>query len=502
MQIYAKLTFVLLLTLTFAACGTCSREDAPVLLEVPDDPTITFKVWFKVGSQNDPAGKEGLASLTGQMISDASTVNNSYEQILEKLFPMAAGYGVRVDREMTVLSGRTHKDNAGAYLDLFADAYLRPAFKQEDFDRIKSDTLNYIKNSLRFQADEELGKAALYWSIFEGSSYAHLPQGTVKGIEATTLEDVKAFYGQYYTAGNSQIALGGGFDDDLLKRFKADCGELPKGEPEQMAAIAPAAAEGLQVLLVQKPGADASISFGFPINLQRGEREFYALWLANSWLGEHRNSSSHLYQVIREARGMNYGDYSYIEAFTNGGRRSTPPTHVGRHNQIFEVWIRTLPNERSHFALRAAMRELKHLIDNGMTLEQFELTREFLRKYILHFAETTSGRLGYALDDRFYGIDGEGHLARFRAMMEEITLEEVNAAIKKHLQYENVSIAMVTGEAESLKQALAADALSPIEYDSPKPKAIMEEDAEIASFPLELQEGKIRIIPVESMFEK
>jgi zinc protease len=148
------------------------------------------------------------------------------------------------------------------------------------------------------------------------------------------------------------------------------------------------------------------------------------------------------------------------------------------------------------------MRELKKLVDNGMSAEQFELTREFLRKYILHFAETTSGRLGYALDDCFYGIDGEGHLARFRKMLEEITLEEVNAAIKKHLQYENVMIAMVTGEAESLKQALIDDSVSPIQYSSPKPKAVLEEDAEIASFPLKVKEENIRIFPVESMFEE
>jgi zinc protease len=502
MHVYGKLSFVLLLALALAGCGTCTREDEPVLLEVPDDPTITFKVWFKVGSQDDPAGKEGLAYLTGQMIAEASTVNNSYEQILEKLYPMAAGYGVSVDREMTVLTGRTHKDNAGPYLELFADAYLRPAFKQEDFDRIKSDTLNYIKNSLRFQADEELGKAALYWALFEGGGYAHPSPGTVKGIESITLDDVKAFYGRHYTRDNSAIALGGGYDRALLNKFKSDCDALPAGAPEETEVGAPKTLEGLHALLVSKPGADASISFGFPIDLLRGEREFYALWIANSWLGEHRNSSSHLYQVIRETRGLNYGDYSYIEAFTNGGRRSTPPTHVGRHNQIFEVWIRTLPNENAHFALRAAMRELKKLVDNGMSAEQFELTREFLRKYILHFAETTSGRLGYALDDRFYGIDGEGHLARFRRILEEITLEEVNAAIKKHLQYENIMIAMVTGEGESLKRGLMDDTVSPIEYSSPKPKAVLEEDAEIASFPLKVKEENIRIIPVESMFEE
>ena len=54
---------------------------------------------------------------------------------------------------------------------------------------------------------------------------------------------------------------------------------------------------------------------------------------------------------------MNYGDYSYIEAFPQGGRRSMPPTGVGRRQQLFEVWIRPVPEGQGVFALRAAIRE-------------------------------------------------------------------------------------------------------------------------------------------------
>ena len=60
-----------------------------------------------MGLQNDPLGKEGLAYLAGQMLADASTENNRYEETLEKLYPIASNYGIRVDREMIVLTGRT-----------------------------------------------------------------------------------------------------------------------------------------------------------------------------------------------------------------------------------------------------------------------------------------------------------------------------------------------------------------------------------------------------------
>ena len=121
-----------------------------------------------------------------------------------------------------------------------------------------------------------------------------------------------------------------------------------------------------------------------------------------------------------------------------------------------------------------------------MTQEEFDETRQFLRKFVLHLAPTTMDRLGYAIDDRFYGIDGS-HLEKFRRAMDELTLDEVNAAIRKHLQYENLQIVFVTKDAQSLKEALAADAPSPITYPTPKPEAVLAEDREISVFPLEDQ---------------
>ncbi len=483
--------------------GACAGPKTDeVLLPVPTDPTITYKVWIQAGSADDPPGKEGLAALTGRMIAEGATDANSYQAILAKLYPMAAGYRVDVDKEMTVLTGRVHKDYKDAFSRLLQEAITVPAFNEDDFQRHKADALNRIRKTYRYASDEELAKGALHELIYDGTPYAHLPVGTVSGLNAITLEDVRDFYHRYYNRSNVVLALGGGFTDQDLAAFRKLKPMLQEGKPNPSRTVTPPAFEGNHVLLVDKEGADASISLGFPIDLLRGEREFYALWVANSWLGEHRNSASHLYQVIRETRGMNYGDYSYIEEFPNGGRRSMPPTHVGRRKQNFEIWIRTLPNVRAHFAVRAAIRELDQLVENGMTEEEFERTRSFLSKYVLHFATTPSARLGYAVDDRFYGIEGEGHLERFRRIMGELSRDEVNAALKRFLHWRNMKIAIVTGDAEGLKKALAGDLPSPIVYRNPKPESVLNEDREISTYPIPIEEKDIAIVPVDEMFEK
>jgi zinc protease len=476
-------------------------KKTPILLPVKNDPTISFRIWFKVGSQNDPSGKEGLASITASMLTDASTQKNSYAEIIEKLYPLAASYDASSSVEMTVIYGRTHKDNLKEYYSLFSDAVLRPAFKQEDLDRIKSQVLNYLENTLRYASDEELGKAVLYNEIFTGTPYGHINAGAIDAVKSITLDDVREFYKRFYTRDNLVIGLGGSYNAKLLDQLKKDLQKLPAGTPKPVAKPQAKAVKGFHVTIIEKDAAATAISMGFPIDVLRGTKDWYAMAIANSWLGEHRNSSSHLYQVIREARGLNYGDYSYIENYPNGGSRQLPPQNVSRRQQIFEIWIRPVPNETRFFALRAALLEFNHLVEKGMTKGDFELTREFLSKYVLHYAATTMERLGYALDDRFYDIRGS-HLEKFRKMMKTLTLADVNAAIKRHLQYGNMEIAIVTKDAKAFKDALVNETPSPITYSTPKPEAVLNEDKEISVFPVKVKEENIKIVPVTDLFEK
>jgi zinc protease len=471
-------------------------------LPVAGDPSVTLLFAFRAGSQDDPPGKEGLAALTADLLTQGATERLAYEAILERLYPLATDYAATVDKELTTIGGRVHRDKLDEYVELLLDAILRPAFREDDFERLKSDAVNFIGNTLRYSSDEELGKAALTAATFPGTAYAHPVEGTIEGLTSITLDDIKAFYAANLVKARLTLGIAGGYDDGLRERLERELAKLGQGEPAAPPPIALPKPNGRRLVLIDKPGADASISFGHPLDIGRGERDFYALWLANSWLGEHRHGASHLFQVIRESRGLNYGDYSYIEAFPHGGELQMPPVNVPRRRQLFEVWLRTLPNDQAVFALRAALREVDRLVEAGLTAEQFELTRKFLKKYSTHYAPTTAGRLGYAIDDAFYGIDCEGHLARFARTMDELTRDEVNAAIRTHFQTRDLVIAIVTGDAEGLARALASGAPTPIEYPNPMAAGILAEDELIAAYPLEIQAGAIERWPVATVFAR
>lgn len=494
--------------ITTACAVESGAPEGTITLPEPGSPYVAFNIWVKAGSQNDPAGKEGLAALTASLLADGSTTGDSYQAIIEKLYPMAAGYGASVDKEMTVFRGRVHTDNLEGYYTLLRNALLQPAFDEADFERVKSQTLNYLERGRRYSRDEELSKELLFWMAYEGTPYEHPEEGYVETVESITLDDVRAFYDQYYVRNNIVVGVGGGYPDAFVGRVRADFDGLPEGELESVSTPAPVMPEGVKVLIVEKDTRSTPISFGFPTTLTRGDDDFFALMTANSWFGEHRNSFSHLYQVIREERGMNYGDYSYIEAFPRGYTTQQPPVNAARRSHLFEVWIRPISltepdnlHERSLFATRAAMRELEHLVENGMTRETFESSRNFLHNYTQKYGTTIGRRLAYRVDDEFYGLDRDGFLASIRPGLAELSLEEVNEAIRAHLQTENMWVVFITADAEGMKELLLSGEPTPITYPGPKPDELLEEDALIAAFPIPVDEDDITIMGIEEVFQ-
>jgi zinc protease len=267
--------------------------------------------------------------------------------------------------------------------------------------------------------------------------------------------------------------------------------------PQGVAAKNPS---GLQIEILEKDTRATAISLGHPIAVTRSSPDFAALWVARTWLGEHRSSVSHLYQRIRETRGMNYGDYAYIEAFPRGMFQFFPDPNLGRRAQIFEIWIRPVVPENAHMALRIAIAELDKLVRNGLTQEEFEKTRDYLRKNVFVMTATQDEQIGYALDSKWYGI-GE-FTGTMRDRLAKLTREDVNAAIRKHLSAQNLAVVIIAKDAKGLQEKLQSDAFSSIHYDGEKPATLLEEDKVIGARKLGLAPGSIRITPVDEVFAK
>ena len=463
-------------------------------------PLVSFRILFMTGSAADPKGKEGLASLTAAMLAEGGSRTKTYSEITDAMYPMATSFSWQVDKEMTVFSGTTHVDNLTKYYSLIREMLLDPGFREDDFARLKEEAINYLKNSLRGGNDEELGKEVLYTMIYPGTHpYGHQNIGAVGTLEKMTPKDVRDFYQANYSQANLVIGMAGGYPEIFPKVVQTDFEKLPQGKPAAAKIAAPTQTPGTKIQIVQRETRSTGISLGFPINVTRADKDWPALAVVASYFGQHRSSNSYLYQRLREARGLNYGDYSYVEYFPRGMFQFQPDPNLGRRQQIFQIWIRPVEPQNGHFVLRAALYEYDKLVREGMSKEAFESTREFLTKYVNVLTATQDAQLGYALDSRYY------HIADLPAYMREqltkLTLEDVNRAIRQYLKSDAMRIAIVTKDAAGLRDAILSNKPSPITYNAPKPKEITDEDKTIEAYRIVVKPADVTIMPVDRVFQ-
>ncbi len=479
---------------------TETKQAASVtFLPARSTPLVALRLVFRVGSQDDPKGKEGLASLTAAMVARGGSKAMTYEQVLEKLYPMATGLSGDCRKEVTVFAGEVHRDNLTKFVPLVASLLTTPRFANDDFERLRNEALDYLSKNLRGGNDEELGKWTLQLALYKDHPYGHVDAGTVAGLNAITLNDVKDFLRDHYTREALVLGVAGSADRAMVEEIQKELASLPSHPLEPELLPKPDRLEGLDVTIVEKPSASTAISIGFPIDVTRHDDDFYALLVANSYLGEHRTFNGKLMQDLRGKRGLNYGDYSYLEDFIQDGPSTFPVPNNPRRQQAFTIWLRPVPDDKAAFALRAALWELDRLTTDGMSARDFETTRAYLLNYSKLWVQTISRRLGYAMDGAFYS---SGDLvSEMAGRLPKLTVDEVNAAVRKHLKNQGACVAIVTKDAASLAKVLKSDSPSPITYDTQgTAESILNEDKAIADFPL--KGLSLKIVPVREMFAK
>ncbi|TDH20642.1 insulinase family protein [Segetibacter sp. 3557_3] len=500
------------LMLSLAVANSSASAQDVVELKQSQSNKVIIKLMFKNGSVTDPAGKAGLTSVTAGTLTETGTKTLTNKQIREIIYPMAASYYATVDKEVSVFTFAVHQDFLEKFYPIVKGLMLTPSFATEDFERVKSNQLNYVDQVIRASSDEDYSKLALEDLLFRGTPYQHMVDGNVAGVRSITVEDVRAHYKNYFTRNNLTIGIAGNYSPAFLAKLKADMLALPDSKPAQPKIVPANVPDGIQVEIISKKDALGSAIFtGASLSITRSSDDFAAMMVANSLLGEHRKSYGRLYDKLRNLRSMNYGDYSYIEWYEAGGNNMLPVPGVPRSANYFSLWIRpvqiaeglkaqyaelnNIQVGHAHFALRLAIREVDELATNGMNKEDFEATRDFLRSYNKLYIQTPEKQLGFLMDARFYGR--KNYIEEMDALLAKLTLDDVNRAMKKYWQVNNMFVTIVTDDSEvgPLAEALKNNTPSPMSYSNlvkeGLPKTITDEDEKIANYKLNVKAVKI-----------
>jgi zinc protease len=393
-----------------------------LVAERPGIPIVIVRASVEAGASLDPPDKAGVANLAALLLTRGSATRPALEvdRAIEFVGGSLEGEGGRDSSEL-VLS--VLRKDLGLGLDLLADALLRPAFPEAEFERKRDEVLASVRRS-----EEDPGAVAarlLRRLVFAEHPYGRPATGTEASLRAVTRDDVVAFHRAAYRPERTTVAVAGDITaaairTELEARLGAWSVATPApASPGPAALRLPSRTEAVQRSLTQ-----ATILLG-QATVTRGHPDFYPLLVASQILGG--GSSSRLYARVREERGLAYNVYAQYAAARLAG--------------YFLVELQS-ENARTREALAVVREELVRLRRERVSQEELTRARSYLVGSFPLRMDTAGdvSDLLVALERFGLGLD---YPVRFRRAVSAVTTDDVLRVVRTHWDPDGMSLALV-----------------------------------------------------------
>jgi len=402
-------------------------------------PLVDFRLVARAGSANDPAGKEGLASLTADLITQGAAKRGA-KQLAEDIAFVGGTLDAGAAAEQFTVTCNVLKKDYATGLELFRDVIVTPTFPAEEFARKKAERLGDLaseKDDPGSVANNELGPFLL------GSSpLAHPANGWQKPVTALTRADVAAFHKQFLTPGNSMLAVVGDVDpDQVIASLERAFAGWKGGAAAAGAPATPARAGGRQVLVVNKPDVTQTQIRLATLGVPRNSPDYYAVTVANTILGG--GFTSRLVNEIRVVQGLTYGISSRWPMYRDTG--------------TFVISTFT-SNETLRKCIDASLEVVQQLVDKGPSEAELAKSRRYLTGQFPLGLQASDALAAQILNIEFYGLDPR-YLETYTERVNAVTMADVKRVLKERFGVGDVRI-LVVSNPKTAKPAL--EGLGPI----------------------------------------
>ena len=393
------------------------------LVEKHDFSYVTFTVSLRSGALWDPLDKPGLATLTGELMMRGAG-DRDRAQLAEDLEVLGTELEVGVGKTTITFDGDALSRNLDPIVALVADILQRPTLSQDEFDRLKREHRSTILQSR--DDDRALARRFFDRYLYGLHPYGLPSDGTLEGLEAITLDDVRAFYAAHVRADNVIVGFAGDVTRDRADALLAQLvGALPNGRPVVPQATAPVEPKGRQVLLVDKPDRTQNQIVVGHFAPTAEHPDHYALDVVNTLYGG--TFTARLNHEIREKRGLSYGAYS---AFSTSALAGT-----------FFQW--TYPAAEDGMKTTRLLLDLfTQLRDTPLTDKQVAFGRDFLINSFAFRIDTPDKLLTEAIRADLQGLPPD-YLDTYVERIKAVTPAQANAAIQRWLDPDNLLLVML-----------------------------------------------------------
>jgi zinc protease len=395
-------------------------------VEAPELPMVNINVTFAAGSARDD-GHAGLAYMTSTLL-DMGAAGLSADEIAGRLESLGAELGTASARDMASITLRSLSDAAHLQpaLKLLADIINKPDFNKRDFERERERTLVAIRRSE--QSPATVAEYTFFSSVYGDHPYATRPGGTTESISALQLDQIKAYYKQYYVARNAVFSIVGDLDRKAAGQLAEQViGQLPAGERAPAVAPVPVLTKA-QEQRVYHPATQTHVLMGAP-GMRRGDPDYFPLYVGNHVLGG-GGLVSRLFEEVREKRGLSYGVSSYFSPMEQDGP------------YLFSLQTR---NDQVNDAMAIMRETLQDYVENGPTeKELIDSKKNITGSFPLGIA-SNSDILDYLNMIGFYDLP-LSYLEDFNGKVTAVTREQIIDAFRRRVVPETMATIIVGGE--------------------------------------------------------
>jgi len=301
-----------------AARPLAYREVLPngIVLLVAERPAIAIvitRVLVRAGAVNDAKDREGLANLTGALVT-RGTARQTGPEIDSAIEFVGGSLEAGAGRDGLSASLAVLKKDLDLGLDMLRDVILTPSFPEAELKRKVAEIQAGIKRSE--ESPQTVAGRALARLVFPNHPYGRPIEGTVESVGRITRDDVVRFHRDLFRPDQTIIAVVGAVTVDearaaITRRFGA--WPKPAAPPATVAAAGPGGAPSEQT--VKKDLTQATILLGRQA-IRQSDPDYFALSVASYVLGG--GSASRLYTRVREEGGLAYSIYSQVSPSTHG----------------------------------------------------------------------------------------------------------------------------------------------------------------------------------------
>jgi zinc protease len=219
-----------------------------LLLQKHGVPLVNISTIVKAGAVADPAGQDGLASITAELLRKG-TKTRTARQFSADLDFIGGSLGADATSDYTVVNAEFLTKDLARGLELFSDALLHPTFPEDETTKLLAQSVDAIR-----AAKDDPQQVALPYYI--GYLYGTHPYGRSTSGDEISLtkirrDDVAKFYEANYAPSNTIIAIAGEFNADEMKsKLEQTFGAWPARtvKPEAIPPVTPS--KGKRLLLI------------------------------------------------------------------------------------------------------------------------------------------------------------------------------------------------------------------------------------------------------------